>query len=268
MTLRTVTKNNIHILNDDPSLQSIIFTHGFGTDQTAWSAVAEAFKDQYRLIMYDTVGAGSADPEAFSPNKYRSIHSYATDLQAICQELELRNAISISHSVGGMTTVLVANEKPEYFSKLVVIGASPRYLNDTDTGYYGGFTQEDLDNLYQAMSNNYFAWVSGFANLVMQNSDRPHLAEDFARSLGSIRPDIAQSVVRAIFQSDHRADLPKVQQDTLLIHSTEDVAVPDQVATYLHEHIRNSKLVHVNATGHFPHISAPGQVIDAIRQFL
>jgi sigma-B regulation protein RsbQ len=44
--------------------------------------------------------------------------------------------------------------------------------------------------------------------MAMDNPERPELAVEFARTLSSVRPDIAQSVVRVIFQSDHRADLP------------------------------------------------------------
>lgn len=259
-------KNNVTIQNGDESGQTIVFAHGFGTDQTAWEKIAAAFSKDYRLVLYDNVGAGGADPAAFSPNKYDSLHSYAEDLLAICDELSLKNAIMVAHSVSGMISLLAAIKQPDLFSKMVFVGASPRYLNDTD--YVGGFTQEELNGLFDAMANNYYAWVSGFAPAAMANADRPQLAESFAQTLSTIRPDIAQSVARVIFQSDHRTDLPKLNTETLLLQTKRDIAVPLEVAQYLNKNIKNSKLRVVNAEGHFPHMSAPDEIIRAIKEYI
>ncbi|MGN6477491.1 MAG: alpha/beta fold hydrolase [Flavipsychrobacter sp.] len=266
MLYNPLKKNNVTVLNGDTGKRTIVFAHGFGTNQTAWQKVALAFSDDYRLILYDNVGAGNSEPAAFSPNKYDSLHSYADDLLDICTELQIKDAIMVGHSVSGMISLLAAIKNPTNFSKMVLIGASPRYLDDV--GYIGGFTQQALDDLYDAMANNYYAWVSGFAPAAMANADRPQLAASFAQSLSAIRPDIAQSVARVIFQSDHRNDLPKLQIDTLLLQTQQDIAVPMEVAEYLNTHIKNSKLKVVNAEGHFPHMSAPDEIITAIKEFI
>ncbi len=266
MTYNSLKKNNVTVFNNDSTKQTIVFAHGFGTDQTAWKTVADAFADNYRLILYDNVGAGKADPSAFSPNKYDTLHSYADDLLDICNDLQVKDAIMVGHSVSGMISLLAAIKNTGHFSKMVLVGASPRYLNDT--GYVGGFTQEALKGLFDAMANNYYAWVSGFAPAAMANEDRPQLAESFAQSLSAIRPDIAQSVARVIFQSDHRNDVPKLNIDTLLLQTKQDIAVPMEVAEYLHQNIKKSTLKVVDAEGHFPHISAPNEIITAIKEYI
>lgn len=263
--MEPLKKNNINIIGNADG-QTIVFAHGFGTDQTAWEAVSTAFADKYRIILYDNVGGGKSDPDSFSPNKYDTLHSYARDLEDICTTLNISDAIMVAHSVSGMISLLTAVKRPEFFSKMVMVGASPRYLNDSN--YTGGFEQQDLNMLYDTMANNYFAWVSGFSAAAMANPDRPHLAESFANTLNAIRPDIAQSVARVIFQSDHREDLKKLNKETLLIQAKGDIAVPQSVAEYLNQHISNSKLTMVDAYGHFPHISAPGEIINAIEQFI
>jgi len=265
MRLNPIEKNNVTIINDGKE-DTILFAHGFGTDQTAWTSVAEAFQRDYRIILYDNVGAGRSAPEAFSPNRYDNLNSYADDLLDICRELNIDHAIMVGHSVSGMISLLAAIKEPQRFRKLILVGASPRYMNDE--GYLGGFSREALDSLFQAMDNNYYAWVSGFAPAAMANADRPQLAESFASSLSSIRPDIAQSVARVIFQADYRTALPKLETETLLLQTREDIAVPTEVAEYLHKHIKNSKLKIVNAEGHFPHISAPQEIIKAIKDFI
>lgn len=261
-------KNNINIEGNLDATQTIIFAHGFGTDQTSWSNVKRAFKDDYRLVLYDNVGGGKADPKAFSPIKYNTLNSYADDLITIVKELKLQDAIVVAHSVSSMITLLASIKEPEYFSKVVFIGASPRYLNDENANYMGGFTQPALDSMYETMTTNYYAWVSGFSAAAMGNPDHPELGQSFARTLSEIRPDIALSVAKVIFESDVRKELPKMKKKTLLLQAHEDIAVPAEVAEYLNQNISGSKLAYIDATGHFPHISAPAEVITAIKSFI
>jgi len=268
MTSAIQKKNNVSIEGNINALETLIFAHGFGTDQTAWEKVKSAFAEDYRLVLYDNVGAGKSDPNAFSPIKYSSLQSYADDLLAIIEDLKLKNVKVIAHSVSSMITLLAAIKQPQHFEKLVLIGASPRYLNDESEGYIGGFTQPVLDGMYETMTTNYYAWVSGFSAAAMGNPENPELGESFARTLGDIRPDLALAVAKVIFESDVRQELPKLKKPTLLIQAQEDIAVPNEVALYLNDGIADSKLVHVNATGHFPHMSAPQEVISAIKSFI
>lgn len=266
LTVNPIQKNNVVIKGNPDATQTMIFGHGFGTDQTAWYNVAQFFEKDYKQIFYDNAGAGKSDPQAFSPNKYDTLDAYADDLIDICERMNVKNAVMIAHSVSGMVSMLAAIKAPQYFAKMVFVGGSPRYINDE--GYTGGFEQEDLFKLYQMMETNYYAWVSGFAPMAMSNADRPQLAESFARTLGAIRPDIAVSVARTIFQSDYRKELPKLTQPTLLIHCSNDVAVPLAVGEYMNKQIAHSTLSIIDAEGHFPHISAPDEVIREIKQFL
>lgn len=268
MVFDPLKKNNVTVLNGSNKDKTIIFAHGFGTDQTAWQQIAQTYSDEYRVVLYDNVGAGNSDPAAFSPNKYDTLQSYADDLVAICTILAIKDAVIVAHSVSGMVATLAAIEHPEFFSKMVLIGASPRYLDDEGAGYIGGFDQPSLDGLYESMANNYFAWVSGFSAMAMANPERPQLAQSFADTLASIRPDIAQSVARVIFQSDYRTSLKKLDKPVLLLQTKHDIAVPMDVANYLNGHIKGSKLKVVEAEGHFPHISAPGEILKELQNFI
>ncbi|MES2766867.1 MAG: alpha/beta hydrolase [Bacteroidota bacterium] len=259
-------RNNVTVIGNDPSKETIIFAHGFGSDQSAWQPQVEAFKNDYNIVLFDMVGAGNSDFSAYSPHRYSTLHTYADDMIEIVHELNLDKPILVSHSVSGMISLLAAVREPGIFKKIVFIGASPRYLNDKD--YTGGFEQTDLDGLFNAMSVNYHAWAAGFSAMAMGNPERPELGEEFARTLSAIRPDVAQAVARVIFQSDHRNDLSKLKAETLIIQSSEDIAVPMEVGAYLHKYISNSKLMNIKARGHFPHMSEPDEVIGVLRTFI
>jgi sigma-B regulation protein RsbQ len=264
--LDPITKNNVQVVGNPGSARTIVFVHGFGTDQRAWHAVVGPFLKDFRIVLLDNVGAGGSAPDAFVQHRYLNLHAYATDLLDVCRALQIEDAVLVAHSVGAMIGVLAANAEPARFSRLVLIGASPRYLDEP--GYRGGFTKPDLDALYSAVSSVYPDWADQFAPLAMGNPDRPQLAQHFAATLKSIPAQSAFTVLCSIFQSDHRQDVCKLDKPTLLIQSQQDVAVPLEVAEYLNREIRGSRLAVIDATGHLPHVSAPAAVVAAMRDFI
>lgn len=171
-TSNIMQRNNVHVLGN--GTQTIVFAHGFGSDQTAWRHQVAAFATDFRIVLFDHVGAGNSDFSAYSPRRYSSLYSYAEDLLDLCAELKLTKSILVGHSVSGMVSLLAALVEPDCFSQLIFLDASPRYLNDV--GYYGGFEQHELDAFYEAMSANYYAWASGFAPIAMATEDKPELA--------------------------------------------------------------------------------------------
>lgn len=259
-----LARNNVRVTGTGSP--TIVLAHGFGTDQTAWRHQEAALAGSHRLVLFDHVGAGGSDLSAYSPRRYRNLHSYADDLLEILGELAVRDALYIGHSMSGMIGLLAALLAPGHFARMIFLNASPRYLNEA--GYCGGFEQSDIDNLYAAMTTNYQLWASGFAGLVMGNPERPELAQEFAATLTAIRPDIASAVTRIIFQSDYRAELSRLTVPTMIVQSSEDVAVPRAVGEYLAHHIPRAELRVIEAHGHLPHMSEPQRVLDAIQSFL
>lgn len=255
-----------HVRVTGAGQKTIVLAHGFGSDQTAWRHIEAALAPSYRLVLFDHVGAGQADAEAYSPRRYRSLHTYATDLLEILAELSLRDVIYFGHSMSGMIGLLAGIEEPERFERMIFMGASPRYINDST--YYGGFEQKDINTIYGAMTNNYQAWASGFSGHVMGYPERPELAAEFAATMMRIRPDIAISVARLIFQSDHRQDLSKLTLPTLIVQPNRDPAVPVPVGQHLATHIPHAELRVIDTQGHHPHMSAPEAVLQAVLPFI
>jgi sigma-B regulation protein RsbQ len=258
------TRNNVHVLGAGPN--AIVMAHGFGSNQTAFRYQAAELSKSHRVVLFDHVGASATTLAAYSPRRYRGLHAYADDLLELLDDLELSQVFYVGHSMSAMVGILASQLAPERFSRMVFLEASPRYLNDAN--YRGGFDKSDIDGLIAAMTDHFQEWASGYAGMVMGNSDRPELADEFARSLSAIRPDIAVLVGRMIYESDHRADLPRCTTPTLIVQSSHDVAVPREVGHYLASHMPNAKLQVIAADGHFPHLSAPELVLEAIRSFL
>jgi len=123
----------------------MLFAHGFGCDQSMWRFVAPAFEKDYRVILFDYVGSGKSDWSAYEPERYATLDGYARDLLEICRELDLHEVIFVGHSVSSMVGILAANAEPDRFANLILIGPSPRYINDAD--YVGGFERVDIEGL-------------------------------------------------------------------------------------------------------------------------
>ncbi|CAN5574558.1 alpha/beta hydrolase [soil metagenome] len=264
--MSVATRNNVQVFGNLLSDKTIVCAHGFGTDQRAWLEVVAAFTDEYKVVLFDYVGANDKTVPYFTSWKYKHLHAYASDILDIIEELSLQNVTFIGHSAGGMTGALAAIAEPDWFSRLVLLNASPCYVNQD--GYIGGFSTTVLNELFAQMETNFHAWASGFAPMIMANPDRPHLANSFSSTLSAMRPDVALAIAKVIFYSDHREDIGQLSHPTLLIQAQEDVAVPHEVGYFLEKHIPNSTLTFLDTEGHLPHISDASKVISAIKPFL
>lgn len=257
--------HNVHVLGSGHEI--IVLAHGFGTDQSVWKHVVPHLQDRYKLIMFDNMGAGTTNPDYFDFERYSTLYGYAYDLLAILEELLVDSCIFIGHSVSGLVGILASIERPDLFSKMITIAASPRYLNDID--YFGGFEQEDLNQLFEAMQSNFKAWVSGFAPLTV-GADLDSIAvQEFSRTLFNVRPDIALSVAKTIFQSDMRAMLPRVSVPCHILQSNKDLAVPVSVAEYIQQNLGGKSIVEIlPAEGHLPQLSSPAIVIPVLMRHI
>lgn len=262
--MSALSRNNVTLLGNGDT--PMIFAHGYGCDQNMWRLIVPAFVDTHRVVLFDHVGAGRSDLSAYDRTKYSSLGGYAQDLLEICDELDVRRGVFVGHSVSAMIGLLAAIQEPERFDRLVLVGPSPCYINDAD--YSGGFSREDIDELLELQDSNYLGWAASLAPIIMDNPDRPELAEDLRNSFCRTDPEIAKQFAAVTFLSDNRADLPRARVRSLVLQSQVDTIAPMAVGEYVHRHLPNSDMVVLDATGHCPHLSAPEETIAAIKGFL
>lgn len=260
-----VLKRNKVIVNGGGS-QAIMFAHGFGCDQNMWRYVAPSFEENYKVVLFDHVGAGGSDLSAFSPSKYEKLEGYADDIIEIAATLNLQDIIFVGHSVSALIGIIASQRSPGLFKSLVLIGPSPSYINDGD--YIGGFTKPEIEELLESLDQNHLGWSMAMAPVIMGNPDRKELGEELANSFCRTDPAIAKHFARTTFLSDKRELLSSVRIPSLVLQCLEDVIAPQVVGEYVHSQIKDSKLVIMKATGHCPNLSAPEETIDAIKKFL
>ncbi len=246
----------------------MFFAHGFGCDQNMFRFLAPQFADRYKVVLFDLVGSGASDLRAYDPDKYNSLQGYADDVLEIVKEFSEGPAIFVGHSVSAMIGMLATLKEPRLFAAQIMIGPSPCYINDSETNYVGGFTQEDIDSLLDTLEGNYLGWSSNMAPAIMGAPDQPELAEELTNSFCRTDPTIAKQFARVTFLSDTRAELLQLAAPTLILQNSDDLIAPVTVGEYMQATLPNSTLVIIDNVGHCPHLSAPSQSADAMNAFL
>jgi sigma-B regulation protein RsbQ len=260
-----LVRNNVKVAGH--GTQPMLFAHGFGCDQNMWRFVAPAFADDYKLVLFDYVGSGQSDLSAYDAERYSTLDGYAQDVLDVCHALDLRDIVFVGHSVSAMVGVLAARREHERFANLVMIGPSPRYLNDPPN-YAGGFERSDIEGLLDTMDRNYIGWANYLGPAIMANADRPELGQELTESFCSTDPVIARRFAEATFFADNRQDLAELRVPSLILQCSEDIIAPNEVGEYVHRELPGSTLRLMQATGHCPHMSAPEETIALIREYL
>lgn len=243
-----------------------MLAHGFGCDQNVWRHLIKAYRTEFRIIVFDYVGAGQSDLIAYNAERYKSLDGYAQDVLDIIHALDLKKIIFIGHSVSGMIGLRASLSHPELFKNLIFVAPSPCYINDGD--YVGGMEREDVETLLSVMDSNYLGWSSSMAPIIMANNDEPELAEELEANFCATNPEIAREFANVTFYSDNRADLRNVKVPSLTLQCSEDILAPLEVGYYMQQYMPQNTLEVLEATGHCPHLSAPQETIEAINKYL
>ncbi len=258
-------RNNVLISGTGDRI--LLFVHGFGCDQSMWRYIVPAFEADYRIVLMDLVGSGQSDLSAFNLDRYSNLEGYAEDIVEVIEALEMSDVTLIGHSVSSMLGVIAAIRNPKAFSRIVMIGPSPCYLNHPPD-YLGGFDTEDIEEMLDLMDKNYMGWASFLAPVIMGNPDSPKYAEELEERFCSTDPITAKAFAKATFYSDHRHSLSQVTTPCLIMQCSEDAIAPDSVGEYMHRQMPNAAYVKLKATGHCPHLSHPKETIAVIQNYL
>lgn len=264
MTRDVLVRNNVRVFGN--GTQPMLFAHGFGCDQNMWRFMTPHFEQDYKIVLMDYVGSGKSDLTAYDPDRYGNLDGYAQDVLEVVHALNLRDVIFVGHSVSGMIGVLAANSEPDRFDRLVLIGPSPRYINDPP--YVGGFERSDIEGLFEMMDRNFIGWANFMAPAIIKNPERPELGQELTESFCSTDPVIARRFAEATFLSDNRNDLGNVSIPSLILQCADDMVAPGEVGEYVHRNMPGSTLRNMKATGHCPHMSHPDETVALMKEFL
>lgn len=243
--------------------EAIILAHGFGGDQSVWDKIVPRLAKHCRVLVFDWIFSGAIkDPSLFDPVKYSSYDAFANDLIILMDELDLKSSVLVGHSMSGMIGCIASIKRPDLFKKLILVAASPRYINADD--YEGGFNNSEVEDIISNIESNFYNWAQAFASAVVDANDPPSV-DMFSKCLQRMRPEFAVPVAKTVFYCDERDILEKVLTPCIIVQTTRDIVVPNSVAYYMQEKIKGKSTVEIIETdGHFPHLTAHQRLLDVL----
>ncbi|ONK80778.1 uncharacterized protein A4U43_C01F21620 [Asparagus officinalis] len=251
--------------------QTLVLAHGYGGSQASWDNIVPTLIKNYKVLLFDWCFSGAIindDDErvAFDAEKYSSYNGFADDLITLIDEMNVNDVVYVGHSMAGMIGCVASVKRPDLFSRLVLVGASPRYINAE--GYEGGFDQPTIDTMLFSAESNFNKWAEDFIPLIL-GSNEPTSSKTYSEDFKRMRPSIALSVAQTVFLSDHRDVLEHVHVPCTVVQATHDAVVPISVGYYIQSKLRGKvSLEIVQMDGHCPQFTVPEKLIDVLERSL
>lgn len=241
----------------------LLLIHGLGCDQTVWRRLLPMLENDYRLILVDLAGFGYSAPEAYDAERHGTPSGHADDIAALCDELNLEDAVMLGHSIGGTIGMLASIQRPKAFRHLAMVCSSARYLDDLPD-YRGGYTREQLESLMQLMEQNYQDWAGTVSRVALGDAATEPRQLNLQQRFLEVSPDVLRPLANSIFLGDTRHHLPSVTVPSLIVQTARDAMVPLEAAQYLQQHLFESELVVLDTGGHYPQLTAPDILAKAL----
>jgi non-heme chloroperoxidase len=248
----------------------VVLIHGYPLSGRAWDKQVPALLDAgYRAITYDRRGFGASS----QPATGYDYDTFAADLAALLEHLDLREAVLVGHSMGtGEVTRYLAAHGPARVAKGVLISPIPPFLLQTPDNPEG-VPQGLFDGFAQAAVADTPAWMKGFLDIYNIDTLRGTLVSDQAWQ-ASWNIAVTTSATAAVacigtWATDFRADLPKIDVPMLVLQGDTDQVLPiDKTGRRLPSLIHNVRLVVIEGGPHAIPWTHAGQVNATLLDFL
>jgi non-heme chloroperoxidase len=273
-TVTVGQENNADIeiyYEDHGTGQPVVLIHGYPLSGRAWDKqVPVLLEAGYRVITYDRRGFGKSS----QPTAGYDYDTFAADLSALLEHLDLHDAILAGHSMGtGEVTRYLGRYGSARVAKGVLISPIPPFLLQTDDNP-DGVPQGLFDGFIAAAKADTPAWMKGFLdNFYNTETLRGTLISDQAWQ-ASWNLAVTASATAAVacistWATDFRDDLPQIDVPILVLHGDADQVLPlDKTGRRLPGLIKDVHLTVIEGGPHAITWTHADQVNTALLSFL
>jgi len=256
---------------DHGSGQPVVLIHGYPLNGNSWERQErELLAAGYRCVSYDRRGFGRSS----QPTKGYDYDTFASDLSALIEHLDLRDVVLCGFSMGtGEVTRYLGSYGSARVSKAVLIGVIPPFLLKTEDNPEGVDGQVFEDIKAAVVKDRYAFFKAFFDDFYNVNTLGPDRISDeawqasFNVAAGS-SPYASYACVDT-WLTDFREDLPRIDIPTLVLHGTDDRTLPfAATAARLGDHISDVTIVPVEGGPHNIGWTHPEEVNAALLGFL
>ncbi|MEQ8145290.1 alpha/beta hydrolase [Streptomyces sp. OP7] len=208
--------------------QPVVFSHGWPLNADAWDPQLKLMADNgYRAIAHDRRGGGRSG-QSWEGN---NLDTYADDLAAVIEKLDLRDVILVGHSTGGgEVTRYIGRHGTDRVAKAVLVGAIPPLMLKTDENPEGTpidvfddirkGVETDRSQFYKDLSASFYG-ANREGSTVTQGT-----RDEFWLWSMTVGIKGAYDCVKAFSETDLTEDLKKIDVPTLIVHGDDDQIVP------------------------------------------
>jgi len=227
-------------------MRPLVFLHGWGFGSRVWSPVVE------RL-------AATGDVRCIDLPGYGERVMGIDDLPA--------GTVLCAWSLGALRALRWAVERPERISRLVLVGATPRFLQAPDWPH--AQPPELLAGFAAGLAEDPAKTLRRFAALLNQGDAQAKTATRALAALIAQMPSTSTLAagLQELRDTDLRASIPAVRQPTLIIHGDRDPLMPLAAGRWLAAQLADARLAVVAGAAHGPFLSQPERFAGLLREF-
>ncbi len=273
--VRVGTENSapIELYYEDHGAGSpVVLMHGWPLSGRAWENQVPALVEAgHRVITYDRRGFGHSS-QPWSGYDY---DTFAADLDALLNHLDLREATLVGFSMGGGEVVrYLSRYGTDRVSRAVLAAAVPPYLYQSADNPGGGLDDATIQQFRDGVRGDRIAFLDGFVTNFFSTGERSDLVSEpnrqYHREIASFAsPKGTLDCISAFGLTDFRAELARISVPTLVIHGDSDAIVPFEVSgKRSHETLPNSSLALIEGGPHGLNTTHPEQFNRALLDFL
>jgi pimeloyl-[acyl-carrier protein] methyl ester esterase len=241
--------------------------HGWGMNGGVWQPVVEQLSQHFCVYVVDLPGMGFSMPMHLDDES--SAH-HLNVIAAKVAELLPENTDVCGWSFGALVAMSLALQQPKRVGKLVLVGATPKFVNHADWQY--GMDASIFQQFADNISQDYETTLMRFLTLqCMRSSDARNTIKQLRASFAKRPvPTLAalQSALGILLETDLRATMQQLDKPALLVHGDRDSLAPVQAAHWLAEHLPSARLQVINGASHAPFLSHPEVFIALLLAFL
>jgi non-heme chloroperoxidase len=256
---------------DRGSGQPVVLIHGYPLDGRSWEKQEAALLEAgFRVITYDRRGFGRSS----APSSGYDYDTFAADFNTVLETLDLRDAIIAGFSMGsGEVTRYLSTYGSARVAKAALIASLQPFLGKTDDNPDGAAPLDFFQGISDTVKADRYAYFTeffdGFFNLDEFLGSR--ISEEVVRAAwntASSSGAVASIAAPLTWATDFRADLPKFDVPTLVLHGTADRILPiDATARLSAKAIANVTLVEIEGAPHGMLWTHADEVTAALLEF-
>ena len=238
----------------------LVLVHGWGMHGDVWGDLPALLASHFRVTTLDLPGHGRSRTSLSA----QSLSDFTDAVVEICPA----PAVWLGWSLGALVALDAALRYPENVTKLVLVGATPKFVQAPDWPH--AMPVDVFSDFAHNLSHDYQATLLRFLSLhVGRNEDGRALLKLLRAKVftphGDPQPAALAAGLAILEQTDLRARLADIRVPALVVHGSHDRLAAPAGAEFLAAHLPQAHLLRIEGAGHAPFLSHPAQFAQAVR---